>query len=64
MGANKAPRISAILPTWNRAVYLKKALKALVGQTLERDEFEVIVVDDGSTDKTHQVVDLFRKTSN
>ena len=41
--------------------YLKKALKALVGQTLERDEFEVIVVDDGSTDATHQVVDLFKE---
>jgi glycosyltransferase involved in cell wall biosynthesis len=59
--ASKAPRISAILPTWNRAWYLRRALKALVGQTLERDEFELIVVDDGSTDATHQVVDLFSK---
>jgi glycosyltransferase involved in cell wall biosynthesis len=56
----KAPRISAILPTWNRANYLSKALKALVAQTIEQDEFEVIVVDDGSSDATQQVVDLFK----
>jgi len=62
VGARKTPRISAILPTWNRAGYLGKALKALVGQTLDRDKFEVIVVDDGSTDATHQVVELFSET--
>ncbi len=59
MKTSKEPRISAILPTWNRADYLKKALKGLTGQTLNPDEFEVIIVDDGSTDATHQVVDLF-----
>ncbi len=59
MKMRKEPRISAILPTWNRAEYLKKALKGLTAQTLEPDEFEVIVVDDGSTDASHEVADLF-----
>lgn len=57
----KTPLISAILPTWNRADYLRKALQGLACQTLERYEFEVIVVDDGSSDATHRVVDLFRE---
>ena len=60
MGTSKAPRISVVIPTWNRADSLKKALKALTAQTLEPDEFEVIVIDDGSSDATHQIVDLFR----
>ena len=59
MKISKEPRISAILPTWNRADYLHKALKGLTGQTLDPDAFEVIIVDDGSTDATRQVVDLF-----
>jgi len=58
---DKTPLISGILPTYNRAGYLRKALEGLTCQTLERDEFEVIVVDDGSFDETRRVVDLFRE---
>lgn len=59
MGMDKPTSISAILPTWNRSGYLEKALRSLVGQTLKRDEFEVVVVDDGSTDRTPDVVEQF-----
>ena len=61
MRTDKTPLISGILPTYNRAGYLRKALEGLTCQTLERDEFEVIVVDDGSFDETRRVVDLFRE---
>jgi glycosyltransferase involved in cell wall biosynthesis len=56
---SQRPRISAILPTWNRACYLEKALQGLLAQTLEPEEFEVILVDDGSTDATRQVLARF-----
>ena len=47
-----APRISVIIPTRNRLDALKRCLAALDAQTLPRDQWEVIVVNDGSTDGT------------
>ncbi|MEQ1907642.1 MAG: glycosyltransferase family 2 protein [Vicinamibacterales bacterium] len=49
-----APRISVIIPTRNRLDALKRCLAALDAQTLPRDEWEVIVVNDGSTDGTDE----------
>jgi len=50
-------RASVIIPTYNRANYLKEALHSVKAQT--RLPFEVIVVDDGSTDQTETVVNNF-----
>jgi glycosyltransferase involved in cell wall biosynthesis/2-polyprenyl-3-methyl-5-hydroxy-6-metoxy-1,4-benzoquinol methylase len=46
--------ISVIIPTFNRKATLRRCLEALKAQTLSADEFEVIVVDDGSTDDTQE----------
>ena len=46
------PDISVILPTFNRSAVLASCLGALQKQSLGRDRYEVIVVDDGSTDDT------------
>jgi glycosyltransferase involved in cell wall biosynthesis len=46
--------ISVIVPTYNRKATLRRCLEALAAQTLPADEFEVIVVDDGSTDDTQE----------
>ena len=53
---NGAPIISVIVPTWNRRELLRKTLQSLAGQTLAADRYEVIVVDDGSTDGTEGMV--------
>jgi glycosyltransferase involved in cell wall biosynthesis len=49
------PAISAIIPTYNRADRLKGALESVLAQTLK--VYEIIVVDDGSTDSTRSVVE-------
>lgn len=51
--------VSALFSTYNRAALLEKALEGLASQTLPRDNFEVIVVDDGSSDDTRHVVEKF-----
>lgn len=51
--------ISVIIPTRNRANLLRKTLNSLVDQTLGKHDFEVIVVDNGSTDDTKTVCDSF-----
>ncbi|HRT61721.1 MAG TPA: glycosyltransferase [Syntrophales bacterium] len=46
---------SIIVPVYNGAETLDACLEALVGQSYPRDRFEVIVVNDGSTDETPQI---------
>lgn len=53
-------RYSIVIATHNRAELLKKGLAALAAQTVPRDLFEVIVVNDGSRDHTDSVVEEFR----
>lgn len=49
-------KISLVIPTYNRADVLDMTLARLGKQTVESDVFEVIVVDDGSSDHTKDVV--------
>lgn len=54
--------LSVIIPTRNRSNTLKSCLESLELQTLPADAFEVIVVDNGSTDHTKKVVHSFADT--
>jgi len=55
-----SPTITVIMPTYNRASLISRALKSVVNQTL--NDLEVIVVDDASTDNTNNVVKNFSDT--
>lgn len=48
------PRVSIVIPTRNHLGLLKRLLDSLAAQTLPANDFEVIVVDDGSTDGTRE----------
>jgi glycosyltransferase involved in cell wall biosynthesis len=51
------PFVSVIVPTHNRAAWLRQTLASLEGQSFPIDCYEVIVVDNGSTDGTAALLD-------
>ena len=52
------PQVSVIIPTYNRAWVIKEAIDSVLTQ--DYTEFELIVVDDGSTDQTFDVLESYR----
>ena len=53
------PKISVVMPTFNRSHYIGEAIKSAQGQTLR--DWELIVIDDGSTDGTEKIVQEMAK---
>lgn len=56
--------ISVVIPTYNRKELLDKTLQALCQQTLDRQLFEVIVVDDGGSDGSSELCRDYRDILN
>ncbi|GIF15706.1 glycosyltransferase [Actinoplanes teichomyceticus] len=56
----EAPDLSVVIPTYNRSRHLRATLDHLVRQHMSRDRFEIVVVDDGSTDDTFDVCHAFQ----
>ena len=48
------PEVSVIIPTYNSAKYVVEAVESVLAQTWQ--DFEILVIDDGSTDETAQVM--------
>ena len=53
----RRPLVTVVIPTWNRAELLPDAIESVRAQN--RDDIEIIVVDDGSTDATPQVLSAY-----
>lgn len=54
MQTSTAPRISCLLPVYNGEAFLEEAIGSILAQTFT--DFELVVVDDGSTDSTPEIL--------
>ena len=52
-----SPRISVIIPAYNHEKFIGAAIDSVLGQTI--DDFELIVINDGSTDSTGEIVQSY-----
>ncbi len=55
--------ISVIIPTFNRSDMLRQAITAVCEQTLSRDQYELVIADNASTDDTRSTIAEFNKNT-
>jgi glycosyltransferase involved in cell wall biosynthesis len=51
--------ISIVMPSWNRETFLPECIRSIQAQTYKN--WELIIVDDGSTDGSHYLYDFYTK---
>ena len=54
---SRCPAVSVILPSYNRASYLRRSIASVVSQTFK--DWELILIDDGSGDETFEIFDEY-----
>lgn len=55
------PQISIVIRTYNSEKFIKKAINSVLNQTINQELLDILVVDDGSTDNTKNILDSFKK---
>lgn len=54
------PLVSVIIPTYNQSEFISEALDSVLNQDFPQDEIESIIIDDGSTDNTREVISRYK----
>ena len=56
----KRATVSVIVPVYNQEKYIGRCLRSLLAQDFPKNEYEIIVINDGSTDRTSYGLELFK----
>lgn len=57
-------KISVIIPVYNQEKYIGRCLRSIINQSLDKSLYEIIVINDGSNDKTNDVLLNFKNEIN
>ena len=55
----RSVQVSVIIPVHNQEKYVGRCIRSLLKQTFPEDDYELIIINDGSTDKTFDVLKPF-----
>ena len=55
----KHPTISIIIPVYNQAKWVQRCIRSLLNQNFKRDKYEIIIIDDASTDNSINMLKKF-----
>jgi glycosyltransferase involved in cell wall biosynthesis len=55
-----SPIVTVIVAAWNQERYIGRCLRSLLAQNFPRTDYEILVVDDGSSDRTSYALELFK----
>jgi len=58
----KSPLVTVYITNYNYAKYLKQSIESILNQTFQ--DFELIIIDDGSTDKSHEIIKRYEEKEN
>jgi len=53
--------ITVIVTAWNEEKFIGRCIRSLLAQTFQKEKFKIIVVNDGSTDRTSYALELFKE---
>ncbi len=59
-GTSEYPSVTAIVPCWNEEKTVARTVHSLLELDYPKDKFKIMIVDDGSTDKTWEVIQQFK----
>lgn len=55
----RRPKVSVLVAAFNQEKYIGRCLRSLLHQSMSQSDYEIIVIDDGSTDRTSYALSLF-----
>ena len=57
-------KFSIVVAAYNVADYLSECITSLANQKFQSSDYEILIIDDGSTDETAEIADRLERTSN
>src|SRR4051812_27410988 len=58
---SKYPSVTVMVPCWNEEKTIYKTVRSLLALDYPKDKLNIFLIDDGSTDGTHQAIERFSK---
>ena len=54
------PKLSIVVPVYNQELYISRCLRSLLNQEFDKNNYEIIVINDASTDKTCEILEKYK----